>query len=194
MAAASTISAGTAIRGRLTVDGDLEVNGPVVGSIEAKGDVTLGSGALIKSDVVGERLLVSGAVAGNLQGRQLVVLESGARVQGDVTAPTVGIRPGALLRGRVDAAGGAGLSPKARTVVTKQPAAVSKSAKPTAPAATEEKPAKKATRRAAPPPVIPKASGRAKKASAKQRKAEAPVPRVPALKKRAKKAVKRRSR
>lgn len=99
---ASIISAGTVIRGRVRAEGDLEIHGHVEGSVVATGDVVVGASGLVKSDIEAATIRVAGAVAGDLRGEELVVLEAGARVVGAVLAPTIGIRPGALVRGRVD--------------------------------------------------------------------------------------------
>jgi hypothetical protein len=155
---------------------------------------------------------VAGAVAGNLHGSELVVLEAGARVVGDVSAPSIGIRPGALLRGRVET--GAGGAPRPRAKTTKQAAATPLSAPLRADprkVSTAKKAAAAKSARKAPAPVMPKANGPAAKKSAKQAPAksagkakksarQAPAPtvptlgRVPALGRRTKKASKRRSR
>jgi cytoskeletal protein CcmA (bactofilin family) len=199
MAKSSSISSKTVIRGRIVAEGPLEIHGHVEGHIEAQSDVTIGDGALIKSDVQGQRVVVSGAVAGNVRGAELVLLESGARVVGDLSAPSVGIRPGALVRGHVAAGEEGGARPaRARTEARKpeirKPAAPSSrgsvkqtppsargSVKPTPPSARGSvkqtpPPAKASTRgkKAPPAPVIPRASGQAKKTAAKKR-AEAPA-------------------
>lgn len=98
---ASIIAAGTVIRGRVRADSDLEVHGHVEGSIVATGTVVVAEGGLVKSDIEANTVRVAGAVAGNLRAEALIVLEATARVVGDVSAPTIGIRPGALVRGRV---------------------------------------------------------------------------------------------
>ncbi|KYG07712.1 hypothetical protein BE21_27830, partial [Sorangium cellulosum] len=101
MAAQSSIGPTTAIRGNVQGDGDLEILGRVEGSVVMTGDVTIGDGALIQSDVRGRRVVVRGAVAGNISGEEAVILEPGARVVGDLGAPQIGIHPGALVRGNV---------------------------------------------------------------------------------------------
>ena len=188
MAKSSSISSKTVIRGRIVAEGPLEIHGHVEGHIEAQSDVTIGDGALIKSDVQGQRVVVSGAVAGNVRGAELVLLESGARVVGDLSAPSVGIRPGALVRGHVAAGEEGGARPaRARTEARKpeirKPAAPSSrgSVKQTPPSARGSvkqtpPPAKASTRgkKAPPAPVIPRDSGQAKKTAAKKR-AEAPA-------------------
>jgi cytoskeletal protein CcmA (bactofilin family) len=198
MADGSTISSGTTIVGRVIAKSDLEIHGRIQGSVEASGDVTISSGAMLKSDVKAGRLHVAGAVAGNLHGEELLVLEEGSRVVGNVAAPTIGIRPGALIRGRVETSSS---PPKASTPARRAPA--KKLAAPKKGASQKKAPAK----RRAPAPVMPKASktatkrkkttkaapkAAAPKAAAKRRRAPAPV--VPALKKRTKKASKRRAR
>jgi cytoskeletal protein CcmA (bactofilin family) len=192
----STISNGTVIRGRISGDGDLQVQGRVEGSIESRGEVTIASGALIKSDVVGARLVVAGAVSGNLDGSELIVLEQGARVVGNLSAPTIGIRPGALVRGHVETGEGGstrGARP-ARPAAKAQPIARASAAKPPPPSGAQryqgpgaKAPAPRASERGpakAPPPKGPQPKG----------KAAPPPPVLPALAKRTRKAAKRRAR
>ncbi|KYF63823.1 bactofilin family protein, partial [Sorangium cellulosum] len=101
MTSQSSIGPTTAIRGNVQGDGDLEILGRVEGSVVMTGDVTIGEGALIQSDVRGRRVVVRGAVAGNISGEEAVILEPGARVVGDLGAPQIGIHAGALVRGNV---------------------------------------------------------------------------------------------
>jgi cytoskeletal protein CcmA (bactofilin family) len=198
MADGGTISAGTVIRGRVRADGDLEVLGHVEGSIEAGGELTIAEGAMVKGDggdLAAERVVVGGAVNASLRGGELVLLESSARVVGDVSAPTIGIRSGALVRGRVETAA----APSRAAAVSKAAASKVTSREPAARAAAPRAEGDKASRVAAKPaarksssrvdkkkaptPVMPKASGRARKKTAASKKS---APR--------KKAAKRRSR
>ncbi len=98
---ASTIGRGTVVRGSIHGEGDLEILGRVEGSVTVSGELAIGDGALVKSDVSGRRVTVRGAVAGNVSATEAIVLEPGARVVGDLGAPQIGIRPGALVRGLV---------------------------------------------------------------------------------------------
>jgi cytoskeletal protein CcmA (bactofilin family) len=188
MGESSNISAGTVIVGNVTADQDLEVHGRIEGSIKVGGELTVAGSAMLKSDVTAERIIVAGAVAGDVRGREAVVLEAGARVVGDLSAPSVGIRPGALIRGRVEAGGAGGRSTARRA---KAPAAAASKSVAT-PKRSVVRAKKATTRKKAPKPVMPKASGRAKKTTAKKRKAKAPAPVMPA--RRGRKKAKRRSR
>src|SRR5215472_14730129 len=102
MAASVTIIGRTArVRGRVTGEVDLEVQGFVEGEIAVGGDVTIDAHGMVGAGVHGRRLVIRGAVKGDLVGDESIFLESGARVVGDVRAPRVAIAPGALVRGYV---------------------------------------------------------------------------------------------
>src|SRR6516164_3683434 len=101
----STIGRGTVVRGSVRGEGDLEILGRVEGSVAVSGELSIGEGALVRSDVSGRRVTVRGAVAGNVSAAEAILLEPGARVVGDLGAPQIGIRPGALVRGLVSTGG-----------------------------------------------------------------------------------------
>ena len=116
----SVIGRTTRIRGRVTGDVDLEVQGFVDGEIAVGGDVTIDAQGMVGGGVRGRRLVVRGAVKGDLHGEEAIALEEGARVVGDVRAPRVAIAPGALVRGFVETGEGNGAPAKASR---EQPAA-----------------------------------------------------------------------
>jgi cytoskeletal protein CcmA (bactofilin family) len=153
MAASTTIIGRTArVRGRLTGDGDLEVQGFVEGEISVGGDVTVDAHGMVGAGIRARRLVVRGAVKGDLLGEEAILLEEGARVVGDVRSPRVAIAPGALVRGYVETGEGAGESARAsRAAAGARPVPVA--AKP-APAAAPAKPVAAAAKAE---PVVAKA-------------------------------------
>ena len=50
-----SLALGTVVRGGIRGDGDLEILGRVEGSVVVDGEVVVGEGALVKSDVRGRR-------------------------------------------------------------------------------------------------------------------------------------------
>ncbi len=110
------------VRGRISGDSDLEVQGFVEGDIAVTGDVIVEANGIVGASVRGRRLVVRGAVKGDLVGEQAVVLEDGARVLGDIRAPRVAIAQGALVRGYVQTADDDGAD-KVDASVRTQPAA-----------------------------------------------------------------------
>jgi cytoskeletal protein CcmA (bactofilin family) len=188
MAAANVTVIGRAsrVRGNLTGEGDLEVQGFVGGEITVSGDVTIDAQGLVDANVRGRRIVVRGAIRGHLIGEESVFLEEGARVVGDVRAPRVAIGQGALVRGYVQtgdtappataARGRAASTADTRAQTAPRPAV--RPAPPPAPRAAvpAPKPAPKADpapAREAPAPNTPAAAGPRRP----------PPPVVPALKK-----------
>ncbi len=137
MANLSKIGRGTTIVGNVRGSGDLDVEGRVEGTLDVDGEVTLSEAARVKSPVRGARVVVRGAVAGDVSARESIVLEEGARVVGDLSAPSIGIRPGGLLRGHVST--DPSLAKPARAERAAQPARepASRAAAPARPARVE---------------------------------------------------------
>jgi cytoskeletal protein CcmA (bactofilin family) len=175
MASLSSIGPTTAVRGNVRGEGDLTILGRVEGSVVVTGDVTVGEGALIQSDVRGRRVTVHGAIAGNVSGDEAVILEPGARVVGDLGAPQIGIRPGALVRGNVST--GAPLPEAAPARAEAAPArAPAASARPAAAPAAPSTPAPPARPRVAEPRTpAPLAASAAPPARPAVRPAPAPI-------------------
>jgi cytoskeletal protein CcmA (bactofilin family) len=188
MATLSVIGQGTAVRGAIRGEGDLEILGSVEGSVIVQGEVIIGETALIKSDVRARRVIVRGAVRGNVSADELLILDAGARVLGDLGAPQVGIRPGGLVKGHVSTAGPLPLErPKAAPAAAAAkapPAAVkappAQAARP-APSALRAVPAPAPARpapspRAAPPPVERPAASPVERPAPVAAPAPAPAP------------------
>jgi cytoskeletal protein CcmA (bactofilin family) len=104
----------TRVRGRLSGDGDLQIEGLVMGEVVTSGNVTIDAHGIVGANVRGRRLVVRGAVQGDLLGEEAVVLEDGARVVGDVRAPRVAIAHGALMRGAVQTGDDGAVQPGVR--------------------------------------------------------------------------------
>lgn len=99
----ATIGRSITIRGDVTGDEDLLIQGRVDGSIDLKNHaVTIGSEGEVKASVSGRVVIVEGSVEGNIKGEEQVILRSAARVQGDITAPRLALEDGARFRGGVD--------------------------------------------------------------------------------------------
>jgi cytoskeletal protein CcmA (bactofilin family) len=133
----SRIGRGTVVRGTVRGVGDLEIEGTVHGVVEVVGDLSLTETAKVRVEagaLKGARVTVRGAVAGAIEGEVAIVLEEGARVVGDLTAPSVGIRPGGMLRGYVATGDGESEAPTKNRAQLARPAAPSARSAPARPA------------------------------------------------------------
>jgi cytoskeletal protein CcmA (bactofilin family) len=121
----ATIGRSITIRGEVSGDEDLLIQGQVEGSVDLKDQsVTVGREGKVKANITGRMVTVEGEVEGNLKADEQVILKSSARVQGDIVAPRVALEDGATFRGGIDM----GVSPTKEERTS--PAAVTASRKP----------------------------------------------------------------
>lgn len=91
------------IKGEVTGDEDLLIQGRVEGSVDLKQhSVTVGREGEVKASIVARVVTVEGKVEGDLSADEQVILRSSASVKGDITAPRVVLEDGARFRGGVD--------------------------------------------------------------------------------------------
>lgn len=91
------------IRGDVTGDEDILIQGRIQGSVDLRqNSVTVGGNGVVEANIIGRNVTIEGQVTGNIDGGEQVTLRSSAHVQGDITAPRVVLENGARFRGLVD--------------------------------------------------------------------------------------------
>jgi cytoskeletal protein CcmA (bactofilin family) len=102
---ACLIGAGTMIKGDLTFDGGLRVDGIVHGnviSVEGKpGTLVLSEAARIEGEIRVSHVVINGTVVGPVHAADYVELQSKANVTGDVYYRTLEMQLGAVVQGRL---------------------------------------------------------------------------------------------
>jgi cytoskeletal protein CcmA (bactofilin family) len=99
----ATIGRSITIRGDVTGDEDLLIQGCVEGSVDLKQhSVTVGADGEVEASIVGRIVTIEGRVQGDIRAEEQVILRNAAFVQGDITAPRVVLEDGARFRGLVD--------------------------------------------------------------------------------------------
>jgi cytoskeletal protein CcmA (bactofilin family) len=99
----ATIGRSITIRGEVTGDEDLLIEGRVEGSVNLQQHaVTVGPAGDVRANIVARVVTVEGNVEGNLQAEEQVILRSTALVQGDIAAPRLVLEDGARFSGGVD--------------------------------------------------------------------------------------------
>jgi cytoskeletal protein CcmA (bactofilin family) len=102
MQSEARIGSGTRVRGRVTGDGNLVVEGRVEGEITVRGDLTIDSGGSVVSDIDANAVVVSGSLEGNVSAKSTVTVRAGAHVRGDLRGTEVTLEEGAEFAGRLD--------------------------------------------------------------------------------------------
>ena len=96
------IGATIKIKGEVSGDENLLIEGNVVGSISLKGhDLTIGQKGTLEADLTAKTVKVEGQVTGDIQGEEKVIITQTGRVRGNITAPVVIVEEGADFEGRV---------------------------------------------------------------------------------------------
>jgi len=91
------------IKGELSGDEDLTIEGRVEGTIELRNHVlTIGLNGHVDAQVVAKSIVVLGRVTGNLTATEKVDIREQGSVEGNIMAPRVAIVDGAEFRGSVD--------------------------------------------------------------------------------------------
>jgi len=93
------IAQGTSIKGDIETDGDLRIDGNLVGTIVTKGKLVIGSSASIEGSIKCENADISGKVVAQIVVNQLVVLNESSRFSGDIITKKISIEPGAVFSG-----------------------------------------------------------------------------------------------
>ncbi len=110
----ATIGRSIKIKGDISGDEDLFVQGSVEGSVNLKEHhVTISSEGRVEADVHGRTITVQGQVEGDLFGEEQVILRPSCTVRGDITSPRVSLEDGANFRGTIDMETKAGKSTSA---------------------------------------------------------------------------------
>lgn len=113
----ATIGRSITIRGEVSGDEDLLIQGTVDGSVELRQhSVTVGPEGRVTARITARIVTIEGEVEGDLEAQEQIILRASARVNGDMTAPRVVLEDGATFRGMVDmseASGGGGSNDRA---------------------------------------------------------------------------------
>jgi cytoskeletal protein CcmA (bactofilin family) len=99
----TVIGRSVTIRGELTGNEDLFMDGDIEGTITLPGSrLTIGPNARILADIHGLDIIVFGAVTGNIHAAGRLELRQSASVAGDIFAGRLSIEESATIKGRVE--------------------------------------------------------------------------------------------
>lgn len=94
------------IKGQVSCDGDLYIDGQIEGSVDPKGHrLTIGPDGRLKANVSARTVVVRGTLEGNIQASERVDLKQSAVVVGDIVTQTISIESGANIKGSIEVGG-----------------------------------------------------------------------------------------
>lgn len=97
------IGKSVSIKGELTGDEDLTIEGRVEGQIKLRDhNLVIGPHGAIKGETTAKNLTVNGRVVGNISAEQLVEIKASGSVVGDIESSRISIADGAYFKGSVN--------------------------------------------------------------------------------------------
>ena len=96
----SLIGAGTSLKGDITSNGDLRIDGTLVGNIHCTAKVVIGANGVVEGDISGQQADIMGKVTGTIKVKDLLQLKSSCAVNGNLYAAKLQIEPSASFNGQ----------------------------------------------------------------------------------------------
>lgn len=90
------------IKGSVTGEEDLQIDGKVEGPVTIRGRLTVGTSGQLTAGVTARELAVYGKVSGNVDARDRVEIKRDGEVIGDIQTARISIEDGAIFKGRIE--------------------------------------------------------------------------------------------
>lgn len=90
----------TVIKGDIESNGDIRVDGKLIGSLKSNGKIVVGQTGIIEGDINCKQADISGSVKGVLICEELTTLKSTSRVEIDLNTRQLCIEVGAVFTGK----------------------------------------------------------------------------------------------
>jgi cytoskeletal protein CcmA (bactofilin family) len=92
----------TMIKGDVTGDEDVTVEGTIEGQVRISRDLRVAPGGTVRATVEAQSVVVSGEVIGDCAASQRVEIQASGRLTGNIRAPRIVIAEGAVFKGNSD--------------------------------------------------------------------------------------------
>jgi cytoskeletal protein CcmA (bactofilin family) len=93
------IGPGTIINGDINCNGDIRIDGSLIGSINSKGKIVVGTTGMIEGEVICQNADFSGTIKAKVMVGELISLKATAKLTGDLVTNKLAIEPGAKYTG-----------------------------------------------------------------------------------------------
>ncbi len=94
------IGAGTTLKGDISSNSDLRIDGTVIGNIQSTAKVVIGANGVVEGDITGKKADIIGKVTGNIKAKDLLQLRGDSVVTGNLYAEKLQVEPSAKFNGQ----------------------------------------------------------------------------------------------
>lgn len=98
--AATLIGAGTTLKGDISSNSDLRIDGTVIGNIKSAAKIIIGSSGVVEGDISCNQSDIVGKVSGNVRAKELLQLRGECVVTGNLYAGKLQVEPSATFNGQ----------------------------------------------------------------------------------------------
>jgi len=99
----STLGASLEIKGKISGEEDVQIDGKVEGSVALNGQrLTVGRSGKLNSEVWARDVVVYGNLTGNIHASDRVEIKKDGSVTGDITTARISVEDGAYFKGRIE--------------------------------------------------------------------------------------------
>ncbi len=90
------------LKGNISAEEEILIEGIVEGSIKMKHNVIIGKSGKVKADITAKEIIIKGEVNGNVHGHNKVEIVPGGVLNGDIISEKVVLAEGAKFKGNID--------------------------------------------------------------------------------------------
>ena len=94
------ISSGTTIKGDISSNADLRIDGTVIGNINSNAKIVIGNSGVVEGDIYGNNADIVGKTSGTIKVRELLQLRGECVVNGNIYAGKLQVEPTATFNGQ----------------------------------------------------------------------------------------------
>lgn len=87
------------MKGDITSNGDLRIDGNLVGNIHCSAKVVIGANGVVQGDINGQQADIMGKVTGTINVKDLLYLKGGSILNGNIKAAKLQVEPSATFNG-----------------------------------------------------------------------------------------------
>ena len=93
------ISSGVKIEGTVTTNGNIRVDGEIIGDIVSENNITVGESGSVNGKINASVISIGGTVTGSLEAKEKLTLTSRGKINGDIIVKAFVIEDGGLFNG-----------------------------------------------------------------------------------------------
>lgn len=97
---ATLIAAGTSLNGDISSNGDLRIDGTVIGNVSSAAKLIIGSSGMVEGDISCRQADITGKVTGNIRSSEILQLRGECVVKGNLYAGKLQVEPSATFNGQ----------------------------------------------------------------------------------------------